>query len=224
MDRKDPVVKKLNFGPAASRSSKPAHQAIDAMNAAIQKATQSGVFHGGITLQKSKNKWVESPRFYVFHVVVWCMILHHKSYALYWSCLSFWWQCLFCYRYAFYGVGFIARVLARNMDFLLPQFEEEARKDSPDDIFQKETQTVLPPLPCPLSKLPLTIARSFISNALQILMDITDNRFTYNEAKPDFWPEVDTGGEIVLVGWRHPHSFITQYLYYEIKLLIPSLI
>ena len=56
MDRKDPVVKKLNFGPAVSRSSKPAHQAIDAMNAAIQKATQSGVFHGGITLQKSKNK------------------------------------------------------------------------------------------------------------------------------------------------------------------------
>ena len=52
---RDPVVKRLNFGPV-SKPTKPAHVAVDNINAAIERATHSGVFHGGVTLRKAKNK------------------------------------------------------------------------------------------------------------------------------------------------------------------------
>ena len=85
------------------------------------------------------------------------------------------------------GVGFISRVLMRNMDFLLPQFEAEARLDHADEFEKYEMDSVLPPMPCALSRLPVTATRSFISHGLQILTDVTDTKLMYSE-RPVWWP------------------------------------
>ena len=73
------------------------------------------------------------------------------------------------------------------MDFLLPQLEAEARRDHADEFEKYETDTVLPPMPCELTRLPVTVARSFVSHGLQIITETSDTRMMYSE-KPSFWP------------------------------------
>ena len=65
----------------------------------------------------------------------------------------------------------------------------EEKKSHPVELPQNDRIKALPPLPCPLTQLHLVVARSYISNAMLILLDIKDARLLYKGGRPNFWPE-----------------------------------
>ena len=77
--------------------------------------------------------------------------------------------------------------ISYNVDSSLPK--DEKKPYPKDELPPNDRIFALPPLPCLLTRLPLVVARSYISNALHILLDIKDARLFYKNTRPNFWPE-----------------------------------
>ena len=98
--------------------------------------------------------------------------------------------------WTFSGHPMMVEALSVHSDVILPTLEAatiEIESETNEMVRLGETdyrtQTVLPPLPAPLTKLSLVASRSYVANSLSILTGIHDSRLLYKRPPPEWWPE-----------------------------------
>ena len=96
----------------------------------------------------------------------------------------------------FSGHPVLLKALSKHSETLIPCLEKAAANvDNLSKDLVKighedySTQTVLPPMPAPLTSLPCTSVRAYVSAGMHLLTGVRDSRQLYKQERPEWWPK-----------------------------------